>query len=262
MDLPRWNLNSIYPSFDSPEYQNDIQSLREQILELERFVQAFEKEPSVFLMQLIRAWERACDTAENLDSYAQAVYTADTRNEQALKEINSIETLCLPLKAAVIGMQKLLYTHSDPVLSLLDAKEYEHYRFFVKELIFDAAHLMTQAEEDLEADLARSGADSWSRLHEAISSNLAVWYEGEKKTVTALRELAFSPDRKIRESAYKAEIEAWKSVEIPLAACLNGVKGWAVSIDGRRSWKTSLEKSAFQNRLDPCTLEVLISTIE
>ncbi|MDR2808002.1 MAG: M3 family oligoendopeptidase [Spirochaetaceae bacterium] len=270
MDLPRWNLDSIYPSFDSPEYRRDIQLLQERISVLKRLVEegasSFQENLGGSLVQLIRAWEAASDTAENLDAYAQAVYTADTHNERALKEINGIETLCLPLKQAVTGLQQLLYKHGESLLPLLAAhKDYQSYQFFVQEALVKAAHQMPQAEEDLASDLARSGADAWSRLHEAITSNLSVLWDsasGETKTVSALRALAFSPDRTVRERAYKAELEAWQSVELPLAACLNGVKGWSISLDTRRGWKTVLEKSAFQNRLAPETLDALIATIE
>jgi pepF/M3 family oligoendopeptidase len=270
MYLPRWNLDSLYPSFDSPEYQEDIKLFQKHIAGLQSLVKdgacALQKETGAALTELIHAWEAAADTAENLDAYAQAVYSADTRNEEALKEINRLEALALPLKEAVIGMRRLFSTHAALIVSFIKShKEYERYQFFVQEMLVKAAHQMLPVEEDLAADLARSGADAWSRLHDAIASTLSVVWDretGARKTVSALRDYAFSPDRKIRERAYRAEITAWQSVEIPLAACLNGVKGWSISLDARRGWKTALEKSAFQNRLAFETLEVLIAVIE
>jgi pepF/M3 family oligoendopeptidase len=125
--------------------------------------------------------------------------------------------------------------------------------------------------EDLANDLSRSGGDAWSRLHEAVSSTAqALWdpVTGERKTVIALRELAHHADRQVRERAYKAELEAWKSVEIPLAAALNGVKGTAITLDTRRGWKTPageyamLWKSSFQSRISEKTLGALIATLE
>jgi pepF/M3 family oligoendopeptidase len=74
--------------------------------------------------------------------------------------------------------------------------------------------------------------------------------------------LAHSPDRGIRERAYRAELAAWKSMEIPLAASLNGVKGTALTMDKRRGWKSALQKSAFQSRLSEKALETLIAAME
>jgi pepF/M3 family oligoendopeptidase len=118
---------------------------------------------------------------------------------------------------------------------------------------------------------------------------------GERKTVIALRDLARSPDRGTRRRAYKAELAAWKGVELPMAASLNGVKGTAITLDSRRGWgKTTvgangrpapngsggsekdskaaggglsaeamaLRKSAFQSRMGVKTLETLIAVLE
>jgi pepF/M3 family oligoendopeptidase len=119
--------------------------------------------------------------------------------------------------------------------------------------------------EDLANDLSRSGGGAWSRLQEAVASTVQVLWDpvtGERKTTSALRELAFSPDRQIRERAYQAELEAWKAMEIPLAASLNGVKGTALTVDKRRGWKSPLQKAAFQSRLSEKALDSLIAALE
>ncbi|MDR2784243.1 MAG: M3 family oligoendopeptidase [Treponema sp.] len=265
--LPSWNLEAIYPSFDSPEYKRDIALLERQtalLLELLKSSLPFNEAST---LKAIRAWENAADTAENVMSYAEAVYTADTRNGRALAEINAVETARLPLgKAAIILRNKLAEIEDWERLFRMD-KALEPYGFFIAEAVRKAHFQMTPKMEDLANDLARSGADAWQRLHEAVSSTVGA-VDGKWKTVTQLRGMAADRDRSVREKAYKAELEAWRSVEIPLAAALNGVKGAAIAMDTRRNWRTAageyqpLQKAAFQSRISEKTLASLISTME
>ncbi|MDR0706637.1 MAG: M3 family oligoendopeptidase [Treponema sp.] len=269
--LPSWNLETIYPSFDSSEYKRDIALLEKRaalLLELLTNSPPFDAASAV---KAIRSWEDAADTAENLMSYAEAVYTTDTRNSRALAEINAVESARLPLgKAAVILRNKLAEIEDWEQLFRTD-KTLEPYEFFIAEAVRKARFQMTPDMEDLANDLARSGADAWQRLHEAVSSTAGAAYgavDGAWKTVTQLRGMAANKDRSVREKAYKAELEAWRSVEIPLAAALNGVKGAAIVMDTRRNWRNAagecqpLQKAAFQSRISEETLASLIAALE
>lgn len=272
--LPRWDLAPIYENFDSPRYQQDKLSLKEETEKLllllssplpEGTGPSSENELVKAVLALLHAYERCGDLAENLEAYASAIYTTDTKNTRALKEINDIEALSLPLGKAAVLLRSRLLEKEAALQPLLEKSDLAAYRFFIEESFTKARHQMSVDLEDLANDLCRSGADAWSRLQEAISSNLSVVWDaatGEKKTVVALRNLAFHPDRTVRKRAYEAELEAWKSMEIPLAASLNGVKGFAISVDSRRGWKSPIEKAAFQSRISMKTLEALISTIE
>lgn len=85
---------------------------------------------------------------------------------------------------------------------------------------------------------------------------------GDRKTVTELRGLAFDPDRDVRRTAWRKELEAVKQVELPLAAALNGVKGFTVSLNRRRGFATALDKSIQQARISRNCLEALIGVME
>jgi hypothetical protein len=103
--LPRWDLSSIYPSFDAPEYKRDRELLGEKIAALLKALETPlpEEISAGALLSLIRLYEEAGDMGENLSAYAEAVYTTDTRDGRALAEINALETEALPLgKAAVL----------------------------------------------------------------------------------------------------------------------------------------------------------------
>ncbi|MDR2793779.1 MAG: M3 family oligoendopeptidase [Treponema sp.] len=264
--LPAWNLETLYPSFDSPEYKRDIALLEKRIAALLEILKGSFDTASI--IKAIRAWEDAADIEENLMSYVEAVYTADTRNGRALAEINAVEAAGLPLgKAAVILRNKLAEMKDWDGIFSRD-RDLEPYRFFITESVSKACFQMTPEMEDLANDLGHSGADAWERLHETISSTAYGTIDGERKTVNRLRSMAMDKERPVREKAYKAEIEVWRSVEIPLAAALNGVKGASRTVDTRRGWSDAagayqpLQKSAFQSRMGEKTLSSLIAALE
>ena len=266
---PEWDLSSIYPSFDSPDYRRDLGLLGEKTAAFLGLLETPLPSGSALapaLIRLIGVYGEAGDLRENLSAYAEAIYTADTRDSRALAEINVIEAAALPLgKAAVIFRNRLAEAKGPALEALETAPVLQPYGFFIRESLEKAAYQMDSDLEDLANDLARSGGDAWARLQEAVSSTVtAVWDEstGERRTVIALRNLAHSPDRDIRERAYRAELAAWQSMEIPLAASLNGVKGTALALDRRRGWKTAVQKSAFQSRISEKALDALISVME
>ena len=276
-EFPHWQLDTIYPSFDSLEYREDSSRLDSDI---EAFLHALEspwsENPEALgeqILGLIGLYDSAGNLEENLRAYAEAAFTVNTADARALREINALATRSLPLRkgatllanrlAELEGLLPQLPGFADPLTPL------GAYRFFIEESAHRSRFQMEADLEDLANDLDRSGADAWTRLHDSISANTVWMHEGELLTVTALRELAHHRDRDVRERAYLSELAAWKSVEIPLAAALNGVKGAAIALDTRRGWGASgeaaqgaLEKSAFQSRIKVETLKTLISAIE
>lgn len=268
--LPRWDLRSIYESFDAPEYKRDQELLAEKTAAFLSFlgktIPEDTEKAADHILSLIRYYEETGNIAENLSSFASAIYTTNTRDPRALNEINILDELALPFGKALVALRERLAEKNDLILNLIESDErIKRYAFFLKDSLFRANHQMSPEMEDLTNDLARSGGDAWSRLQEAVSSTTTGLWDtvtGEKKTIIALRDLAHDQDRSIRERAYWAELDAWKSMEIPMAASLNGVKGTAITVDTRRGWKTPLEKSAFQSRIKPSTLDTLIGVLE
>lgn len=268
-DVPRWDLGPIYASFDALEWARDKELLVQQSAALEERLRApFPTDDAgleAALVSLVSLFNSAGDLAENLSAYASAVYTTDTRQERPLAQINALEELGLPLSRASVAFRRRLAENRDAVLRLCAASAaLAPHAFFLRESLDAAARELSVELEDLAADLARSGGDAWSRLHEAIASTAGAPLEpgGEAKTATELRSLAFDPDRSVREKAFRAELSAWKAQEIPLAAALNGVKGTAWTLDKRRGWESALDKAVFQARVSRRTLDSLIGALE
>lgn len=274
---PRWSLDSVFPGFDSAEYR----SAKERLSALAREVPAHMEKASSgalfgpWLKQAIALLNEADLYSRTLSSYCYAQYSTNTADKRAMNEINAIEEICVPFASAdVLFLNALSANEGDVRRSIAEDPEIASYAFYLEDALFWQKKQMSAAEEDLAADLARSGADAWGRLQEQITSGaVCVWDEasGERKTLVDLRSLAYDKDRSIRKKAFHKELEICASAALPVSAALNGIKGTAVSLNKRRGWTgtagsfpldPALEKSVAQGRLSPKALEALIGAME
>jgi len=269
--LPTWDLSPIYPDFNSDEYRaakTKVANLAAEAVEFYKGSATPEpgEDTGKWLRKALAMNDELGSLSETLSAYAYARYSTATRDQVALSELNAIEEIILPAKKADVLYRNALAARKEGLSVLFSGdSELKSYAFHIGEELLFQSRQMTPEMEDLAEDLGRSGADAWSRLQEAVSSNSsALWDEstGAKKTVVELRNLAFDPDRTVREKAFNLELSIWKSVEIPMAAALNGVKGTTNSLNARRGWKGALEKSVAQARISERTLEALIAAME
>lgn len=298
---PRWNLDSVFPGFDSSEYRSAKSRLsalaREVPAHMEKAgigrasegqasegcacegraceVRAAVPDFSVWLQDALALLNEADLYSRTLSSYCYAIYSTNTADKRAMNEINAIEEMCVPFARAEVLFLNALSAHEDEVREAVSGNpEIAPYSFYLEDALFWQKKQMSAAEEDLAADLARTGADAWGRLQEQITSGAdCLWDEasGERKTLVDLRSLAYDKDRSVREKAFHKELEICASAALPVASALNGIKGTAVLLNRRRGWTgtagsfpldPALEKSVAQGRLSPKALEALIGAME
>ncbi|QEN08008.1 M3 family oligoendopeptidase [Oceanispirochaeta crateris] len=264
-DLPAWDLN-MYPGLDSDEYKSNRCEMEKILADLSVLLkkdELWQGKSLKSLEEVIPLLNRAHDIYESLESYTYCSYSVQTDNVTALNALNALEESALPFNGILVRFKNRL---ADSQSSEKDWKEspiLKDYLYFLKESLKEQKFQLSPLEEDLAADLSRSGGTAWGRLQESISSSLKTeWEEGEEKTVTQLRLLSTHADREIRKKAWKKELQCWESMEIPLAAALNGVKGFSHTLNSRRGYKTTLERSTHQAGMSQTTLEAMIGSMK
>ncbi len=263
-ELPRWDL-SMYQGFDSESYQKDFNRL---VATTER-LKALAADPSHWKTP-VQALEKALplinessDIYETLESYTYCRYSTNTKDQKVLNQLNRLEEKSLILKQAMVEFNNRLAETGTGEKEWSGSETLKDFVFFLNESREEQKFQMSPKEEDLAADLSRSGGSAWSRLQETLSSSLkSEWKSGEWKTVTQLRLMASDPDRSIRQKAWQKELECWESAEISFAAALNGVKGFSHTLNSRRGYDSTLARSIRQARMAPETLDAMVSSME
>jgi len=265
---PQWDLSDIYPSLTSKEYIADKTSLFEEISILNHLAEKEISNPA-HLKKLLAQYEKTAALFENLISFVYCCYSVDTTNSEAIQELGAVEKAEVPFSTVMTVLRNSLSAVEGEIKKWLEKdSDLIPFRLFIEEQLLLKEHQMTAIEESLAADLSRSGGEAWSKLQQQISSDLSTEWKNpltqksETKTVTELRALAFDPEREVRKSAFQQEIKLWESVRISMAAALNGVKGWAVTLNPRRNWQEPLERSLLQNRISGRALDAMIQAME
>ena len=268
--IPRWNLDSIFPSIKSAEYKaalSDFESGMENLESLLESASNFIKNASenfdfpTWLKGFLEADEKVSALCGSLNAYAYIIYSVDTTNTDFLNNITQIDNLTLRYKQLDLSFKSVLLANSGRLEDFYKRfPEFEEYRYILNETLEETKHQMSALEEKLAGELQQTGGDAWDRLHEQLISNLKDTETG--KTFNELRNDAYSADPKTRKSSYEKEISLLKQNEIAFAACLNNLKGETLTLNRHRKWQNPLDRSLASARLSQKTLDALIGAIE
>ncbi|MDX1314924.1 MAG: hypothetical protein R3356_05430, partial [Eudoraea sp.] len=278
--LPHWDLTNVYQSLDGRDFQEDVKKVNQLIDDLDQYIDEnnisrigvttesvvdLAKRTSGYLDRM-NALLRLYQT---LQAYVLSFITTDSYNSEAKRIMSELDTLSVRIKHQKVLFQGWLGSiYQDPEklsqIFLQGGSPVEH-RFFLGETAEQSRFLMSENEESLASELALSGSRSWRKLQGVVTSQLKVPFERDGITedlpITVIINLCTDPNRDIRQRAYEAELEAWKTVSEPLAACLNGVKGSVVTLYKRRGREDALHQAIDQARISRETLEVMMGTM-
>lgn len=263
--MPEWDLDVYFPGLDSPSFMESHAKLRDEIAEFDRQLAVLEGATTVSVGQLAGLLEHLNALEERrrlLDSYVYGKLTVNTRDALAQARTSELERDQVPLRQAMTRFEAWVgKLDLEPLISASDLIA-EH-AYLLRRAQERAKHQMSPAEESLAAELYVTGASAWSRLHGNVTSQLEVTLtlDGETKTIpmSAVRNLAHNANRETRRVAYEAELAAWKTVETPLAAAMNSIKGEVATLCRRRNWGTGLEEAVFENAIDRDTLDAMLA---
>ena len=248
--LPKWDLESIYPSVTSPLFEDDINAIYQKAEELKS--KRADKNSSI--LSILSLYDEMADIVENVGSYVYTSFSVNTTDRDVLAAMGKAEKAQTVASDASTVMVHYLSQRTDEFSS----PELEPYALFLKEVKTEAEHMMSLEEEALANEMLQVSASAWSRLQESVTASI---HDGDK-TLTQLRGLAMDSDRSVRKDAYEREVKILADNKTAIAAALNGVKGTALLLEKRRGWKDPLDRSCNTARISRKALSALIEALE
>ncbi len=273
---PHWDLSNVYPALDSPEFTDALKELTKQLDAFDAFFaekisRADASTPVTTLAEiateLIDRFNKSNDLAETIGVYIYSFITTDSFNQLAKKILSQFDQVELRLRMlGVQGQQWIgLITEKLPEVIENSAVAKAH-AFFLQETAEQSKYLMSEAEESLAAELGISGAGAWDKLQGTVTSQMKIEFEldGEVKELSspALINLHSHPDEDVRKRAYEMEMKVWESVQEPIAAALNGIKGTVNTLNKRRGREDALHASIDAARIDRETLNAMLEAMQ
>jgi oligoendopeptidase F len=267
-ELPRWDMEVVYPSIDSEDFVDAFEGLVRRIEKLSKFSEESPLEAGKLDAPNIGRFDSVVgeineiyDLMREVRGYVNAFITTEAANDEAQGRNSELATKAVFLSKVETRLTDWIGTID--VEALISSSEVaSSHEFWVRRAAEYATHLMPAGEEDLALSLGPSGRAAWAKLHGNVTARLMVDFRRpdgsvERLPMAAVRGMGDDPDPAVREASYHAQMETWPSVEVPLAAALNSIKGWENELNERRGWPDSIEPALFNNNVDRPTLEAM-----
>ncbi len=276
MTPPRWDLSNVYTGLDSPALTKDIEWVKLATAALRKHYQdslskvdasSTPEEINQALSSMVEKLNNLIEKADTIYAYFYSFISTDSYNQVAMRMISQFDQVMVEIQKVSVSLETWVGQFKDklPVGLALGGSAGDH-AFPLREIAEQSQYLMSEAEEVLSQELSLSGSNAWSKLQGTVTSQKTMDFDldGEVKTLPmpALINLYSHPDEDVRKRAYAAEFEAWESVKEPLAACMNGVKGWVNTLNKHRGRKDALHQPIDQARIDRETLSAMMQAME
>ncbi len=278
---PHWDVSSVYPGLTSAEFLAEATQFELDLENLKSFLDEHQiqqypdgvkgqtaAQVAATLNELVNQMNALMEIGGTLRAYINAFISTDSYNAEAKKAFSTWEQNYVQMQQAVNRVRAWVGSLGDllPAAFELDGAAQRH-QFVLAEIAEQSQYMMSQAEEELAAELGLSGAGAWAKLQGTVTSQLSVELEVDGETQKlpspALINLRRNhPDEATRRKAFEAEMAAWGSVKEPLAAALNGVKGYVNTLNRKRDRRDALHSAIDQARIDPQTLDAMLGAME
>ncbi len=259
-----WNLDNIYTSVTSEEFKSDFEKYKKLITELNRWCSenfknienAKEKlEKYIELKNEVMSYDR-------LIMYANLVQSTDTTNEAVAKAIDALENAQAETSyqdTAIVDYVKDI-NNIEKVINSSDILK--AHSFYLSEIKAKGNHTLSPKEEAVISKMKNTGSLLWEKQWNQLSSTLTVNYNNEEIPLSSARNLAYDKSAEVRKNAYEAEIKAYGKIEQPAAFCMNGIKGEVINIAEMRKYKSPLDMTLSDSRIDDKILGAMFSAID
>ncbi len=263
----RWNLDDIYPSFESPEFRSDCKAVESLAEELNRACTSLAGSSGKELLAVVKLLERYQLVLRRAAAYCFLIQSVEAENSDAQAWIEKLMATDAESVPAVTLFRQYLGSLGDGLGTVIASEPaLKEYEFFLLENQATARYMLSADVEKALSLMEITGSQAWSNLQNTLTSTVTAELEldGETKQLTLpmVRNLAYDQNADVRRKAYEAELKCYAKVDKAVAACLNGIKGEVIAKCRMRGFASPLEQTLFTSRMDRATLDAMIGAME
>ena len=253
-----WDLSVLYQGFDDPQIEKDFDALKTLC---EQFHSVLQGDEQTALEHAADIMEEISRLSSSLGSFASLTLATDAQCEPAQQLMDRVMVFSVQL--SLLSSQLVRYIGGIENLEALIQKspKLQKIDFMLRKSKEEYAHLMDPAIEEWMLKMGLTGGDAFSNLRDKLDATLLVDYRGEQLPLAAVRSKAYDPDPQVRKDAYEAELASYAKIEIPMAVCLNSIKGEGLTLIEARHFDSILAETLFNSNMDQETLDAMLAAI-
>ncbi len=260
--MNQWNLDALYPSVDSEAFQHDFDDIDRQIAGLNKLADSLEQDsPASTLRKVILALSDYQTLTRKIGAYLSLRQSANTTDQQIVSINSRFQNKISQSARATTRFSQWIARQDIEALIGTDPLLSQH-AFWLRETQARAAHTLSDEVEEAIGKMELNASSAWSQLQEYMTSTVSVTLHGEPMTLSAIRNLAYSPEAQVRKDAYQAELKAYDQIKDAVAFALNSIKGEANTVSQLRHFDSVLDMTLFNSRMKRETLDAMMQAIE
>lgn len=261
--METWDLSPLFESYDSKAFKDTIATIENLIEEAQDFAKMLDEHTDEVAM-IKKYLNLASDLRSNFlkaFGFVNLSLSTNAQDEASNTWMNKMQQLSSQTTTFNTKFSKWL-----PNVENLDAliendATLKTYEYYLKAIVDRSQYVLSEKEEAVISKLTQSGSSAWSQLQGLLTSILDVDYDGEKITLSDIRNKAHARDQKVRKQAYEAELAAYKKIEQSIAFSLNSIKGEVNEIVQMRGFDSALDEAVYDSRMKKETLDALIASM-
>ncbi|OED28662.1 M3 family oligoendopeptidase [Acholeplasma laidlawii] len=260
MKAINWDLNDLYKGFDET-FKNDLTKLDNLVQAMAAHLTSEVKDDVKYIEEALKFDEKITVLGCTIGSFASLTSSTDVSNNEALGYLSKLSQIYRGLtKPSVVFSRYLTTVNLDELAT--KSELINKYLYNLKKDQDGAKHLLSEAEESLYAKLSELSSRSWSQIQTLATSNMMIEINGEEKTFSDVRNMAYDSDQKLRKLAYEKELEAYEKVDDYVALALTNIKREVNTMNELRGYESALEKTLDQSNMKKETLDAMISAMK
>ena len=264
-----WSLKELYTSFESEEFKIDMDKLTSKINEVNEWANEIIKDNNDILVKLeeyIKRYSKLTELISKIDAFIELSISVNTKDAEALRYSDIFEKKLTHMVEASTKLERYIST-IDNIDCIIERSELlKAHEYILKSIVEQSKYLLSDKEESIIANMKNTGSNAWSKLKDNLISSLMVEMreddEVKEYPLTVVLNMAEDKSEEVRKKAYEAEIESYKKVEEGVAAALNGIKGEVLTICDFRGYKSPLEKTLLDSRMDEESLNAMLDAMK
>ncbi len=267
--IATWNLSDLYGGPDDPSWDSD---LKKNLKRAREFRDVFHNSdlsalPPPELFQAVKEYENIQEEGLKPFLYASLLFSENSQNEvyktllqRAKEQWNELETRLLFFRLALMAFPE---EHLERLLEYEPLRKYEHALRFLRRFQPFTRNLR---EEEILSRKNLTGRSAFTTLFEEFTGSLVfrLKIEGEEKELTGSQMLAmlYSPDRALREEAFRTFLRAHGENQLVLTSIFNALVHDAEVEDDLRGYPGPMHRTHLENEIPPEAVERMMEVTE
>ena len=257
-----WSLDALYTGYDSDAFKKDekqLDVLKDEICQA--LASAKEKTEKDALLDILEGLEKYEVTAGKLLSFTSLKQSTNTTDGETSAVLARLERKVADFTKVDVAVKQYIASIENLEELINSDKKLKAYEFILLNIKKSASHLLSEEMEEMIAKMNLSGGAAWSKLFDFLTSTVQVDYKGEKITLPAVRNLAYSEEATVRKEAYEAELECYNKIEDSIAFALNNIKSQVNMLAEVRGYESPLMMTLEQSTMKKETLDAMLSAM-